>query len=300
MKWLYCLVILVCASCATQQMSIPSLDTVNAPPGTIEISENNYFDKSEISNFSYLEYLFWLSNNYGSNSQAYIEMLPDTNCWLKIDSTSLNLRDFYLRHPAYRDYPVVGVSYQQATAFTNWRSDRVMEYLLVAYDIIEFKPKPPVDSLFTIEKYFTGNYYGMKPMVDFYPSYSLPDSAMYRNVIPFADSLNARNSRYCKKNSCTDNFYLDCNCRNLANDDSLLTRNTDFTMSVDCYACRKALITHLKGNLQEFIREEGLAFGLSFMDLNSTSYAVFRTINDSTNAFTGFRNSCSYKKWGVE
>jgi len=80
MKWLYCLVLLVCTSCATHQMSIPTLDTVDDPPGTIEISENNYFDKTEITNFNYLEYLFWLSNHYGKDSHTYIEMLPDTNC----------------------------------------------------------------------------------------------------------------------------------------------------------------------------------------------------------------------------
>ena len=36
----------------------------------------------------------------------------------------------YLRHPAYADYPVVGVSWVQTTEFCKWRTDRVNEKIL--------------------------------------------------------------------------------------------------------------------------------------------------------------------------
>ena len=36
----------------------------------------------------------------------------------------------YLRHPAFADYPVVGVSWKQAVEFSNWRTDRVNEQIL--------------------------------------------------------------------------------------------------------------------------------------------------------------------------
>jgi gliding motility-associated lipoprotein GldJ len=36
----------------------------------------------------------------------------------------------YLRHPAYAEYPVVGVSWIQAVEFGNWRTDRVNELIL--------------------------------------------------------------------------------------------------------------------------------------------------------------------------
>lgn len=36
----------------------------------------------------------------------------------------------YLRHPAYREYPVVGVSWIQAVEFSNWRTNRYNELIL--------------------------------------------------------------------------------------------------------------------------------------------------------------------------
>src|SRR5690625_7208825 len=36
----------------------------------------------------------------------------------------------YLRHPAYAEYPVVGVSWIQAMEYSKWRTDRVNEIML--------------------------------------------------------------------------------------------------------------------------------------------------------------------------
>jgi formylglycine-generating enzyme required for sulfatase activity len=43
-----------------------------------------------------------------------------------------------LRHPSYRDYPVVGVSWLQANDFCKWRTDRVNEAILVREGIIKW------------------------------------------------------------------------------------------------------------------------------------------------------------------
>ena len=35
------------------------------------------------------------------------------------------MTEYYLRHPAYGEYPVVGVSWIQATEFAKWRTNMV-------------------------------------------------------------------------------------------------------------------------------------------------------------------------------
>ena len=43
----------------------------------------------------------------------------------------------YLRHPAYAEYPVVGVNWLQAVQFAEWRTDRVNEFILEREAYIE-------------------------------------------------------------------------------------------------------------------------------------------------------------------
>ena len=53
---------------------------------------------------------------------------PDTLCWIRDFAYSFNepfaLR--YFSHPSYNDYPVVGITWQQASAFCKWRT-RLLE-----------------------------------------------------------------------------------------------------------------------------------------------------------------------------
>ena len=53
-----------------------------------------------------------------------IEIYPDTTVWIKDFNYSYNepMHNDYFWHDAYSDYPVVGVSWQQARAFAQWRT----------------------------------------------------------------------------------------------------------------------------------------------------------------------------------
>ncbi len=96
------------------------------PPGTVHVSANLFADETEISNISWLEYLYWTKKAYGHTSTAYQHALPDTTVW---ESKVPAFTAHYLRHPDYRQYPVVGISYQQAIEFCTWRSARVNELI---------------------------------------------------------------------------------------------------------------------------------------------------------------------------
>jgi sulfatase modifying factor 1 len=53
-----------------------------------------------------------------------INVYPDTLCWIADFTYSYNepLSNMYFWHPAYDNYPVVGVTWKQANAFCSWRT----------------------------------------------------------------------------------------------------------------------------------------------------------------------------------
>ena len=72
----------------------------------------------------------------------------------------------YLRHPAYAEYPVVGVNWVQATQFSSWRTNRVNESILEKDGYIQQGSRYQVDaeSTFSTDTYLNTpeNSYGRK------------------------------------------------------------------------------------------------------------------------------------------
>ena len=93
-----------------------------------------YMDETEVTNMMYLEYLDWIRRVYPPSDQnfkaIYDGAVPDTLVWRNRLGYSEMMVENYLRHPGYAEYPVVGVSWIQATEFANWRTDRVNELIL--------------------------------------------------------------------------------------------------------------------------------------------------------------------------
>jgi formylglycine-generating enzyme len=60
-----------------------------------------------------------------------INVYPDTLCWIRDFTYSFNdpQASLYFWHPSFDDYPVVGVSWVQARAFSIWRTDYMNTYL---------------------------------------------------------------------------------------------------------------------------------------------------------------------------
>ncbi len=104
------------------------------PPGTVQINDSLFADECEISNFAWQEYESWVSTIYGPKSKQHLAVLPDTSVWTKAKSFNMPYMNHYYRHPAYKEYPVVGITYEQAIEFCKWRTERVKTYLTIKKD----------------------------------------------------------------------------------------------------------------------------------------------------------------------
>jgi len=93
-----------------------------------------YMDETEVTNLMYMEYLDWIKQVFPPSDENYRRIyegaVPDTLVWRNRLGYNEVMTNNYLRHPAYADYPVVGVSWVQAVEFSNWRTDRVNELIL--------------------------------------------------------------------------------------------------------------------------------------------------------------------------
>lgn len=77
-----------------------------------------------------------------------INIYPDTLVWIADFSYSFNepMHDKYFWHPAYDDYPVVGINWKQASAFCNWRSKYRRDYLKAQRAMQEHEFRLPTEA----------------------------------------------------------------------------------------------------------------------------------------------------------
>ena len=138
-----------------------------------------YMDRTEVTNLHWLEYMYWMKRVYNKTyPHVYKKCLPDTLSWRTAMGYREKFVSYYLRHPSYADYPVVGVSWLQANDFCKWRTDRVNEAILVREGILKwhFADEGSTDvgaandanydkrfasvpqNMFSTENYLNGNY----------------------------------------------------------------------------------------------------------------------------------------------
>ena len=131
-------------------------------PRRVSIS-SFYMDETEISNYHWCEYMYWVRRTFTDFPMVYKKSLPDTLSWREKLGFNEKYVEYYLRHPAYRDYPVVGVSWQQASEFCKWRTDRVNEFILIREGILVSNPNQQNEP-FTTDAYMAGQYeQGLNP-----------------------------------------------------------------------------------------------------------------------------------------
>lgn len=258
MRSIICLLVSFVPFVSLGQMDEPR----KAPPGTISLNDSLYVDQHELSNIDWLEYMYWNKRIFGSGSAEYLKTLPDTTVWSTLGDSLWCyelLTDVYLRHPSYRNHPITGISKEQAAAYTQWRSDRVFEYLLIEQEVISRDTAQQSGHFFTIQSFFDGSYLGEKPEAGAYyvPNYRL----MTSQDISAAHAYNeSKMERYRRKLAKRGDFcderedpyifeeWIQCGTFEM---EGMTGSSTVEPFPTDDCDCKKDVLFFLKGNLPE-------------------------------------------------
>lgn len=92
-----------------------------------------YMDDTEITNNEYrqfMEAILMDSAQIVGEDEIMQQYYPDTTVWVKDFTHHMGdpLMVYYYSHPAFDDYPVVGVSWEAAQYFSRWRTNHLNEY----------------------------------------------------------------------------------------------------------------------------------------------------------------------------
>lgn len=248
------IIVFLAATITLLSFIFPNKNNSYTPPGTVKIATNLFMDESEITNISWQESMYWTERIYGKTSDQYVATIPDSNVWSK------EYKTHYLSHPAYRDYPVVGISWKQAKQFCAWRSDRVIEHVIINK---ELKPKKNYPTKVT---------------------YRLPTTQEWEHIANSGYSEKTMNKFEIKyANSPKANF------RSL---ESNITNTTNTTSPAFQYWPNKFGVYNMLGNVAEMTDQEGVAKGGSWVQLEEevTITKVFE-YKKPTN-WVGFRCIC--------
>jgi formylglycine-generating enzyme required for sulfatase activity len=246
----------------------------DVPPGTVQINDTLFADETEISNLSWLEYVYYNERKYGKNSQEYLFSLPDTTVWRQKGSYNEPYVQYYFRHVAYNNYPVVGISYEQAKAYCVWRSERVNYFI----NIRDGKQINHPDSVFR-----------GKPIYE----YRLPTKQEWEALalVGISDKVKIKpwtRITYDEKSKKKKVEKIHRTATTLETVEQFF----DVTSPVNTHYPNKLGLFNLKGNVSEMTSEKGIAKGGSWMDLAEKCFLLNDFNYSIPSANIGFRCVC--------
>ncbi len=89
-----------------------------------------------------------LSGPYDFLNTYVVNVYPDTTCWVNDFPNADNemYARYYFSHPDYKDYPVVGVTWEQANAYCAWRTERMRKVMGSDYTFDEQPFRLPTEA----------------------------------------------------------------------------------------------------------------------------------------------------------
>jgi formylglycine-generating enzyme required for sulfatase activity len=247
-----------------------------------------------------MEYRYWVAKIYGDSSAEHLATAPRQEVWMDhpVEKAKRGMVSYYYASPAYRDYPVVGITLEQAKSYCKWRSDRVAEFILIREGLIEVKPEQTREMHFTVERYFAGQYYDYtapeKSLV--MPEYALPtkeeweqfaSAGLSTDTFPRGVNLQAKSEQKYLGNYTylfNDNTY----CDTFKPDTAAL-----MPQPVYGFIPNNFKLYQTSGNIAEMVQEPGIAKGGSWFHSPDSCTVDVDLPYDTPKMWLGFRCVCT-------
>jgi sulfatase modifying factor 1 len=237
----------------------------------VKITDSLYAGKYEVSNVMYLMFQYDLKKN---NKMELLEFTrPDTMNWLDKSYYDEPLVELYLRHPAYGNYPVVNISYEDANIYCAWLTDRYNADPKRNFKKVLFR-LPTEKEWETAAK--GGNDISLYPWGD---RLILNDKSMcnYKRI----------GDEFIKHDSLTNKIIVD---RDLSwGIAGSLNDGADMTAPVDSYNPNSYGLYNVCGNVAEMVQAKGISRGGSWKSTGAEVRIKSRAHYDKTATDLGFR-----------
>ena len=300
MKTFVYLIFIFLIGCSANKIVIENKKyNIYPPPGTVKISNNLFADEYEMTNISWKEYLAWIERVFGKESVEYRRSLPSNDIWLyqnHIDSLEVN----YFSNPLFNEYPVVGISLDQAIQYTDWRTQRVAELILIYKRLIKPNNKPTPEDYFTIDRYKNGDFnWIVKKKTLILPNYKIPSIEEWEQISGYNSKFEFGYDRYDSHNLkviydssflYNTNEYIKFKLNNQNHQLYSLTTDTR-SFGKNIYG-----LYGIIGNVSEMVNKYGISKGGSWKQTIEEIKVSEQSERNIPNSWTGFRNIC---KWEI-
>ena len=231
---------------------------------------NLYASTFELTNGEYLAYTLWVQQNLGT--EAYKAALPDTLVWSSKFSINEKYVTYYLRHPAYKDYPIVGLSYKQALAYCDWLSKQTN------ISLHDPKIKQIVFRLPTEEEWEKAALGG------------LPENTLYPWGTHSLYVEEGKFKGFAQANVIGTRYAPNRDTYTLFNGNNYYDSYGDITFPVSTYKHNQYGLYHIIGNVAEMVADPEISKGGSWQDqLHEATIQHAEKLERPTNAHVGIR-----------
>lgn len=217
------------------------------PKWLAQVDDHLWASKFEVSVAEYNKFLLAM----GHESERY---RPDSTCWTALGSWTDPLRDNYFHHPAFRAYPILGITQESAIVYCQWLSQ---EYRQI-YPELDITFRLPTEAEW-MEAGHAGDSTALIPITGREKSRRRRDGSVEprdlqkRFNLCYPDPL-------CMEYKGDNIFEIEKSCPGFILD------GYAFTAPVNSFPTSKSGLYHLGGNVAEMVQEKGISKGGSWYD----------------------------------